>query len=97
MSSILSLKRNRFEAALKGLCNGSPVRDRFEPYDRVLESTGRLKQRFSGVARHREITVEKVSTGPNASAVHFKRRPQQNEVDTRTTRMRTSQARPPWT
>ena len=47
----------------------------------MLESIGRLKQRFSAVARHYEITVEKADTGPNAAAVRFERRPQYDEAD----------------
>ncbi len=47
----------------------------------MLESVGRLKQRFSAVARHYEITVEKADAGPNAAAVRFKRRPQYDEAD----------------
>ena len=80
-TSILGLKRNRFEAALERLHNGLPVKGRLKRYDRVLESIGRLKQRFFGVARHYEITVEKADTGPNAAAVRFKRRPQYDEAD----------------
>ena len=59
-AAILDLKRRRFEAAL----------------DKVLEDIGRLKQRFSTVARHDEVTVEKAKTGPNASAVRVSRRRQ---------------------
>ncbi len=47
----------------------------------MLESIGRLKQRFSAVARHYEVTVEKAKTGPNATAVRFKRRPRYDEAD----------------
>ena len=81
--SILGLKRNRFEAALEKLHSGLPVRGRLKRYDRVLESVGRLKQRFFGVARHYEITVEKADTGPNASAVRFRRRQQYDDADDR--------------
>ena len=56
-------------------------RGRLKRYDKVLESIGRLKQRFSAVARHYEITVEKADTGPNATAVRFKRRPRYDEAD----------------
>ncbi len=66
-TSILGLRRNRFEAALERLHSGLPVKGRLKRYDRVLESVGRLKQRFSTVARHYEVTVEKADTGPNAS------------------------------
>ncbi len=62
---------------LEGVCGGTAPKR----YDRVLESIGRLKQRFSTVARHYEVTVEKADTGPNASAVRFKRRPQYDEAD----------------
>ncbi len=80
-TSILGLKRNRFEAALERLHGSLPVKGRLKRYDRVLESVGRLKQRFSAVARHYEITVEKADAGPNAAAVRFKRRPQYDEAD----------------
>lgn len=80
-TSIQRLKRNRFEAALERLHDGLPVKGRLKRYDRVLEGIGRLKQRFFAVAKHYEITVEKADTGPNASAVRFKRRPQYDEAD----------------
>ena len=80
-TSIQRLKRNRFEAALERLHDGLPVKGRLKRYDRVLEGIGRLKQRFFAVAKHYEITVEKADTGPNASAVRFKRRPQCDEAD----------------
>ena len=80
-SAMLGLRRNRFEAALERLHSGLPVKGRLKPYDKVLESVGRLKQRFSAVAKHYEITVEKADTGPNASAVRFKRRPQYDKAD----------------
>ena len=67
-TSILGLRRNRFEAALERLHSGLLIK-------------GRLKQRFSAVARHYEVTVEKANTGPNASAVRLKRRPQYDEAD----------------
>ena len=74
-NAIIGLRRNRFEAALQRLHGGLAVKRRLKRYDKVLESIGRLKQRFSAVARHYEITVEKADTGPNATAVRFKRRP----------------------
>ncbi len=80
-TSILGLRRNRFEAALEKRHGGLPVKGRIKRYDKVLESVGRLKQRFSAVARPYEITVEKAKTDPNASAVRFKRRPQYDEAD----------------
>ena len=80
-NAIIGLRRNRFEAALEKLHGGLPVKGRLKRYDKVLESIGRLKQRFSAVARHYEITVEKAKTGPNATAVRFKRRPQYDEAD----------------
>ena len=66
-NAIIGLRRNRFEAALEKLHGGLPVKGRLKRYDRVLESIGRLKQRFSAVARHYEITVEKAKTGPNTT------------------------------
>ena len=80
-TSILGLRRNRFEAALERLHSGLPVKGRLKRHDKVLESVGRLKQRFSAVARPYEITVETADTGPNASAVRFKRRPLYDEAD----------------
>lgn len=79
--SILGLKRTRFEAALERLHEGLAIKGRLKRYDRVLESIGRLKQRFSSVARHYEVTVEKADTGPTASAVRFARRPRYDEAD----------------
>ncbi len=47
----MGLTRTRFEAALERLRSGLPVKGRLKRYDRVLESIGRLKQRFPAVAR----------------------------------------------
>ena len=80
-TSILGLRRTRFEAALERLHSGLPVKGRLKRYDKVLESVGRLKQRFSAVARPYEITVETANTGANASAVRVKRRPLYDEAD----------------
>ena len=80
-NAIIGLRRNRFEAALERLHGGLPVKGRLKRYDKVLESIGRIKQRFSAVARHYEVTVEKADTGPNATAIRFKRRPQYDEAD----------------
>ena len=44
-TSILGLKRNRFEAALERLHGGLPVKGRLKRYDRVLESVGRSTTR----------------------------------------------------
>ena len=78
---MLGLKRTRFEAALEKLHDGLAVKGRLKRYDRMLESIGRLKQRFSTVARHYEVTVEKAKTGPNATAVRFGRRHRYDEAD----------------
>ncbi len=67
-------------AALERLHSGLPVKGRIKRYDRVLESIGRLKQRFPAVARPYEITLETADTGANPSAVRFKRRPQYDEA-----------------
>ncbi len=80
-NAIIGLRRHRFEAALEKLHGGLPVKGRLKRHDRVLETIGRLKQRFSAVARHYEVTVEKAKTGPNATAVRFKRRPRCDEAD----------------
>ena len=80
-TSMLGLKRTRFEAALERLHDGLAVKGRLKRYDRVLESIGRLKQRFSTVARHYEVTVEKAKTGPNATAVRFQRRHRYDQAD----------------
>ena len=63
-NAIIGLRRNRFEAALQRLHGGLAVKGRLKRYDKVLESIGRLKQRFSAVARHYEITVEKAGHRP---------------------------------
>ena len=56
-------------------------RNRFEAALAGLHSGLPVKGRLNAVARHYEITVEKADTGPNVSAVHFKRRPQYEEAD----------------
>ena len=80
-TATLGLRRNRFEAAPERLNGGLPARGRPKRYDRVLESVGRLRQRFSAVARHYGVTVEKAKTGPNATAVRFRRRPRYDAAD----------------
>ena len=80
-TSMLDLKRTHFEAALDRLHEGLAIKGRLKRYDRVLESIGRLKQRFATVARQYEVTVKKAKTGPNAAAVRFARRPRYNEAD----------------
>ncbi len=65
-------RRHSFEAAK--LHDGLSAKGRLKRYDKVLESG--LEQRFSTVAQHYEITVEKA--GANATAVRFSHRRQDN-------------------
>jgi len=70
------------EEPLRGRAGKAPWRPAGQGLDKVLESIGCVKQRFSAVARHDEVTVEKAKTGPNAAAAHFiKHRPQYDEAD----------------
>ena len=79
----LEMKRTRFEAALDHLHQGLSVKGRLKRYEKVLESVGRLKQRFSKVANHYEISVEKAATGANAKALRYRRRKAYDDADQR--------------
>ncbi len=81
--SILARKRSRFEAALDALHRGLSVKGRLKRHDRILESVGRLKERFAGVSGHYEIRVEKAPTGANAKALRYSRRKAHADADER--------------
>ena len=48
--------------------------NRLKRYEKVVESVGRLKERYSQVAGQYEVIVTKAPTGPNAVSVTFERK-----------------------
>ncbi len=54
-----SLARHRFEDGLKQIASGLTKKHGTKRYDKVVERIGRLKQKYSRMTRHFEITIEK--------------------------------------
>ena len=73
-NQILAMNRERLEAALDRLRQGLAIKGRLKRYEKVLESVGRIKQRFSKVASHYEISVEKDDASVNAKALNYSRK-----------------------
>ena len=63
--------RLKFEAALKELHDNLKIPYRLKRYEKVVESVGRLKERYQQVASQYEVTVTRALTGPNAVSVTF--------------------------
>ena len=70
----LEAGRQKFEEALKELHDNLKIPYRLKRYEKVVESVGRLKERYSQVASQYEVTVRRAPTGPNAVSVTFERR-----------------------
>ena len=70
----LEAGRKKFEAALKELNDNLKIPYRLKRYEKVVESVGRLKERYSQVASQYEVTVTRAPTGPNAVSVTFERK-----------------------
>ena len=81
--AVLKKKRSRFEAAFDNLHRGLSVKGRLKRYEKVLEGVGRLKQRFSKVAGHYEISVDKAAGGANAKALRYSRKKAYDDADER--------------
>jgi len=54
-----NLARHRFEEGLKQIASGLTKKHGTKRYDKVVERIGRLKQKYSRMTRHFEITIEK--------------------------------------
>lgn len=63
------LARERFEDGLRQIASGLTKKNGTKRYEKVLERIGRLKERYPGMTRHVEITVEKGEKGNAASLV----------------------------
>ena len=81
--SSLARRRSRFEAALDALHHGLSIKGRIKRRDRILESVGRLEERFPGVSGHHGIRVEKAPTGANARALRHSRGKARADADER--------------
>lgn len=63
----------RLEAQLEHLAEGLQRKGRVKNYDKVLTRIGRLRQRYSRVARYYDIRVEKDATNGNATTLQWTR------------------------
>ena len=70
----LDAGRKKFEAALTQLHDNLKIPYRLKRYEKVVESVGRLKERYQQVASRYTVTVSRAPTGPNAVSVTFERR-----------------------
>lgn len=61
----------RFEEALRKLDAGLHKKGCLKKYDKVLESIGRLKRRYSKAQRHYRVTVEKDDLSGNATQINW--------------------------
>ena len=62
----------RFEAELKHLAEGLSKPRRLKSAKKICEKIGRLRQKYSRVARYYQITTETDKKGKNVTALHFK-------------------------
>ena len=79
--AILARQRQRFEEGLSKLHLGLSVKGRMKRRDKVLESVGRLREKYSKAARHYSIEVDGDEKGRNAVAVRFRRNHLHAEAD----------------
>jgi transposase len=63
----------RLEAALQHLASGLHLPRRVKDYDKVLTRIGRLRQRYSRVARYYDIRLERDAASGHAKALHWTR------------------------
>ena len=63
----------RLEAELKHLAEGLSKPRRLKSAKKICEKIGRLRQKYSRVARYYQITTETDKKGKNVTALHFKR------------------------
>jgi transposase len=63
----------RLEQDLQHLAQGLKTKGRLKNYDKVLTRIGRLRQKYSRVARYYDIRIEKDQETENATAIHWSR------------------------
>ncbi len=79
--SILARQRRRFEEGLTRLHEGLAVKGRMKRHDKIQQSIGRLKEKYSKVARQYSVGVETDKKGVNAVADTFQRNGRHAEAD----------------
>ncbi len=79
--AILARQRQRFEEGLSKLHLGLSVKGRMKRRDKVLESVGRLREKYSKAAQQYSIEVDGDEKGRNAVAVRFRRNHLHAEAD----------------
>ena len=70
--AMLGRHRERYEAALRHLHEGLTIPHRRKRYEKVMDTVGRLRERYRQVSAQYEVEVEK-GEGPNATAVVWSR------------------------
>ena len=80
-AAILSRQRQLFEEALEKLHQGLRKPHHTKNYDKVLERIGRIKQKYTKVARHYDIKVSKAATGKNADSVKWRYSAKRQQAD----------------
>ena len=70
--AMLARHRERYEAALRRLHEGLTIPHRRKQYEKVMDTVGRLRERYRQVSAQYEVDVEK-GEGPNATAVVWRR------------------------
>ena len=67
------------EEKLTYLKEGLQIKRRTKAYDKVLQSIGRLKEKYSAVAQHYAIMATKDPNGPNATDIIWKKKQSLND------------------
>ena len=70
--AMLGRHRERYETALRHLHEGLTIPHRRKQYEKVMDTVGRLRERYRQVSAQYEVEVEK-GAGPNATAVVWSR------------------------
>ena len=70
--AMLGRHREQYETALRHLHEGLTIPHRRKQYEKVMDTVGRLRERYRQVSAQYEVEVEK-GAGPNATAVVWSR------------------------
>ena len=70
--AMLGRHRERYETALRHLHEGLTIPHRRKQYEKVMDTVGRLRERYRQVSAQYEVEVKK-GAGPNATAVVWSR------------------------
>lgn len=70
--AMLARHRARYEAALRHLHEGLTIPHRRKRYEKVMDTAGRLRERYRQVSGQYEVKVHQ-GAGPNATAVRWRR------------------------